>query len=131
MMALGALAVLSPYVLLVLLIVIHDYIPAPTTGGGGIMGIFAIGFFAWMFLSIIICQKINKKYTHYTFLQDPNKERNYRWQYLIIFEDEVNEWKNYIKKNPLMRPSGTLKPVVVSRQTYQVLREMDAAQFKS
>ncbi len=131
MMALGALTVLSPYIILVGLLLALPHITAHQSISGSMAGIIVIGLFAWMGLSAVICQNISKKYTHYAFLQDPKKEKIYRWQYLILFEGEVSEWKKYIKKNALMRPSGLVDPVVINRHTYQVVRTLDGRQYKA
>ncbi len=122
---LGALAAFSPFIFLAALMLVLPYIPAPKNGSSEMAAVLIVGFFVWIGAGIAICQHINSKYTHYRFLQNPEKEKWYRWQYLILFEDEVDEWKEYITKKPQMRPLGIISPIIIDRHTYQIIGTLD------
>ena len=121
MMAIGILTAISPYLLLGCFILLSKYIPSPDELGSGFAALCILLFFAWMFTSILIVQNINKKYGFYVYLQNPQKEKMYRWQYLVLFEDEIAEWKEYIKTHVNMRPSGIVEPIVIDRNTNKIL----------
>ena len=66
----------------------------------------------------------NKKYIHPMYLRDPAKEKKYHWNYCIVFEDEIIEYNDYIKKHPLSRPIGTVNTVYLDKNTLSIVEEV-------
>lgn len=80
-------------------------------------------------LGVWLMHYINKKYSHAIYLQNPNKERHYRWKYCILFNDEEEDYRAYIKKNPMMCPTGVIPIVILDHQTYRVAKTYAAEDF--
>ncbi len=107
-----------PFILLFIFTTYMQQSTAMSTQNGKILAISTIILFFGLFIvGIKFAQYVNKKYIHHMYIHDPEKEKHYRWSYLIIFTDEIEEYNEYIKKHPLSRPSGIVKPVYIDRQT--------------
>ncbi len=71
----------------------------------------------------------HKKYSHAIYLQNPNKERLYRWKYCVIFSKEQDDYRTYIKNNPIMCPTGVIPIKILDDQTYQVIKTCAPEEF--
>ena len=84
----------------------------------------------WVILGIIFALHIDKKYVHHMNIQDPKKEKRYRWNLLVLYNDEIDEWLDYINKHPFSRPSGVVEPVVLDRDSCKIIGNLDMQKIK-
>ncbi len=94
-------------------------------------------FIAWILfcavciiIGVMFANYVNKKYAFHMAIQDPKKEKRYRWSNLVLYNDEIDEWADYVAKHPLSRPSGVIEPVILDRTSCKIVGNLNMKQVK-